>query len=87
MATKSKPAPAAKPGKLRLAADFNRPLNTKVHPDGEAARNRLGKLFNGQYKKYEIDTFVYLAFERLVLDRKIRKGEDLEAAFGIQSQA
>lgn len=73
--------------KLRLKSDFNRPVNIKVHKDGEAARERLGKLFNGQYKKYEIDTFVYLAFELQIQERKIRKGDDLEAAFGIQAKS
>jgi hypothetical protein len=77
----------AKTIKQRLKADFNRALNTKVHPDGEAARERLAEMFNGQYKKYEMDTFAYLAFEQMIHATKTKKGDDLEVIFNIQAKA
>jgi hypothetical protein len=86
MAEKSKKS-VVKPIKKRLNADFNRSLNTKIHPDAEAARERLAKMFNGQYKKFEIDSFAYLAFEQMIRATKSIKGDDLEVIFNIQAKA
>jgi hypothetical protein len=70
--------------KRRIKFEFGQNhLSLRVHKDTIAARERIYKKFRGQYDKQELDSFSYLAFEKLLKATKLEKGDDLPTELGI----
>jgi hypothetical protein len=69
--------------KRRISSDYNCPVGINLHPDAVDARNRLTAKFQGQYKKYELDTLAYIVLETVIEFAGINKGEEIESALNL----
>ena len=70
--------------KRRIKFEFGQNhLSLRVHKDTISARERIAQKFRGQYDKQELDSYAWLAFEKLLKAAKLEKGDDVPAALGL----
>jgi len=69
--------------KARLRTDYNIPRTLRLHKDAVTALESLQSKFKGGYIKKQLVTFAIINLDKVVKERGLKAGDNLEEALGV----